>query len=69
MENESTDRQQMLRDALGLLKMALHLLDRAAAPPEIGARIDHGIHQLTSVLGTPCDDIELSRSSSGATPN
>ncbi len=43
-------RQQLLHDALELLKSALDLLDRGSAPGHIGAQVDHAIHQLQSIL-------------------
>ena len=41
-----------LHEALSYLERALRLLDQADAPGEIGAKIDHAIHQLRDALGT-----------------
>lgn len=40
----------MLHDALDHLRLALDLLDGAAAPPQIGAHVDLAIHQLGSIV-------------------
>jgi len=37
---------EMLSDALEHLRKALHLLDLAEAAPQIGARVDHAIHEI-----------------------
>lgn len=50
MNRESTDQRQMLRDALDLLQIALDLLDRAAAPAQIGAHVDLAANQLGDVV-------------------
>lgn len=59
MEQQSTDRQRMLRDALELLRIALDLLDRAAAPPQIGAHIDLAAHQLAETIDSVADETAL----------
>jgi hypothetical protein len=41
-----------LHEALSYLERALRLLDQADAPGEIGAKIDHAIHQLRDTLAT-----------------
>jgi hypothetical protein len=43
---DETNRQQMLRDALNHLQLALNLLDLASAPPHIGAHVDLAAHEL-----------------------
>lgn len=40
------DKEQLYERALDHLRLALELLDRAGAPPQIGARVDHAIHDL-----------------------
>jgi thiamine pyrophosphokinase len=39
-------RYELLSSALEHLRLSLHLLDQGAAPPAIGARVDHAIHEL-----------------------
>lgn len=51
MTDPATVRQQALRDALDHLRAALELLDRAGAPPQIGAHVDLGAHHIQSALG------------------
>jgi hypothetical protein len=43
-------RHELLSNALEHLRLALHLLDEADAPAEIGARIDFVIHELYLVI-------------------
>ena len=43
------NRRQMLRDALHHLSLALDLLDRAAAPPQIGAHVDLALNELAGL--------------------
>lgn len=43
-------REEMMSDALEHLRSALHLLDAASAPSEIGAKIDLAIHELFLAL-------------------
>ncbi|MGE5563234.1 MAG: hypothetical protein ACM3ZV_07975 [Bacillota bacterium] len=50
MGKDSADRQRLLHDALDHLQTALDLLDRAAAPPHIGAHVDLAAHQLADAL-------------------
>jgi hypothetical protein len=45
-------REQMLHEALTHLQSALELLDRAAAPGQIGAQLDHVLHQLGSLVSS-----------------
>ena len=55
MENEPGGLQHMLLEANDLLRAALDLLDRAAAPAQIGAHVDLAIHQLGCTVGTASD--------------
>jgi hypothetical protein len=50
VNGDSTDQRRMLRDALDLLQVALDLLDRAAAPAQIGAYVDLAANQLGEVV-------------------
>lgn len=50
VNGEATDQRQMLRDALDLLQIALDLLDRAAAPAQIGAHVDLAANQLSEIV-------------------
>jgi hypothetical protein len=55
LESEPAGLQHMLLEALDLLQAALDLLDRAAAPAQIGAHVDLAIHQLGSAVATEVD--------------
>ena len=52
LENE-TGLQHMLLEARNFLNAALDLLDRAAAPAQIGAHVDLAIHQLGAAAAPP----------------
>jgi len=41
---------EMMTEALGLLVNALHLLDEAEAPGDIGAHVDHARERLSRTL-------------------
>lgn len=43
-----------LCEALRQMESALELLDRAAAPAQIGARLDFAICELRELIGTDC---------------
>jgi hypothetical protein len=53
--------ETLLFEALKLLVAALELIDRAEAPGEIGAYIDHARARICEILGTPdsLDDPDL----------
>lgn len=51
MTGAATVQQRALRDALDHLRAALELLDRAGAPPQIGAHVDLARHQVERALG------------------
>lgn len=53
MKSESAS---LLRDASDHLRLALKLLDQAAAPAQIGANVDLALHQLGSALGEVFED-------------
>lgn len=57
MTDQSGRQRTMLGDALEELQSALEALDRAAAPPQIGAHVDLAIHQLQAALAMT--DIEF----------
>lgn len=44
-----------LQEALATMEAALHLLDQAKAPAEIGAHLDLAIRQLEKVIGDQPD--------------
>jgi hypothetical protein len=44
--------EMLLSDAMALLTTALELIDRADAPADIGAHIDHALQRIAQVLGT-----------------
>ena len=57
LENE-TGLQHMLLEARDFLNAALDLLDRAAAPAQIGAHVDLAIHQLECTLETAANSAQ-----------
>lgn len=68
VDKESTDTQDILRNALDHLRLALGLLDRAGAPAQIGAHVDLAAHQLGEALGNGLDKGQLITSGQGAAP-
>lgn len=58
-------RDELLSRALIAMKSALDLLDRAEAPPQIGARLDHAICELQGTIAAakaahPCEPDNVS---------
>ena len=49
-EDGVSGRREMLSQALSAMQSALDLLDRANAPVQIGARLDHAICELQSAM-------------------
>ena len=62
------DTQDILRDALDHLGIALGLLDLAGAPAQIGAHVDLAAHQLGEALDG-FDEKRLIGSGQGAAPH
>lgn len=50
MKNIDVSRDKLLSDAATHLRVALDLLDRAAAPGQIGARVDHALCEIDEIL-------------------
>lgn len=50
MKNIDVSRDKLLSDAATHLRVALELLDQAAAPGQIGARIDHALCEIDEIL-------------------
>lgn len=67
--DEDSGREQMLQEGLSLLKSALDLLDRAAAPAHIGAHVDLALHQLASLLSGAPQSCQLSQTPPAAARN
>jgi hypothetical protein len=66
VDKQATDPQQLMRDALNLMTRALDLLDRAAAPANVGAHLDLAIHQLANSVGASPDEAVTGTERSGA---
>lgn len=49
-DRRSTEQHNLMLEALSHLEGALVLLDRAAAPGQIGAHVDLAIHDLSAVV-------------------
>jgi hypothetical protein len=49
-EDGVSAKREMLSEALRAMQSALDLLDRANAPAQIGARLDHAICELQSAM-------------------
>lgn len=47
---EAPQPHELMTEALGLLVSALHLLDEADAPGDIGAHVDHARERLSRTL-------------------
>ena len=63
MDGANTAHDDEIAIALEHLRSALHLLDSAEAPPQIGARLDHIIHDVymtmaADVAGTSLNQID-----------
>jgi len=54
VEGVDGERLEILKQALDHLQSSLDLLDRACAPPHIGAQLDLALHQLASLLAEAC---------------
>jgi hypothetical protein len=50
-ESSKPEHHRPLLEALDHLRRALDLLDSAGAPAQIGARVDHAIHDLYDAIG------------------
>ena len=50
MKNIDSSRDELLADAATHLRVALELLDRAAAPGQISARVDHALCEIDEIL-------------------
>lgn len=50
MTNINLSREGLLSDAATHLRVAIELLDRAGAPGQIGARIDHALCELDELV-------------------
>ena len=53
MSEDAQQRDEMLKAALGHLRAALDLLDRADAPAQIGAHVDLAVCQLSESTTAP----------------
>ena len=62
VDTPSTDQQQMLLNALDLLYAALGVLDRAAAPAQIGAHVDLAANQLADAISSLGGEPQLAAS-------
>lgn len=49
-DRRSTEQHNLMLEALSHLESALELLDRSAAPGQIGAHVDLAIHDLSAVV-------------------
>ena len=50
MTNVDQLREELLSDAATHLRVAIDLLDRAMAPGQIGARVDHALCEIDELL-------------------